>query len=169
MTNRDLIFPLVVVPVAAAFLLIGLMLFFDRNNKKLLTAKLRTGAFLLSFSWFVSCGTPQPTCYDVAPANNSPVFNMSNSKKAGDTVNGHIYGPTYPYYAVVIEDKDGKQVLQSTLVSPKEDSLTAQKNQFYFILDPSLPSGYHQLRFYGEEGNSISRKNLLDEFPFSIQ
>jgi hypothetical protein len=94
MRLKDLFSPFIIIPIGLIFLIISLLVFLTKGeNKKLISTKLKLGAFLLSFNWFVSgCDPGFSTCYMPSLGNDEiSIMNKDTTKYdwtflPGDTV-----------------------------------------------------------------------------------
>jgi hypothetical protein len=168
MKTRDLIFPLVVVPLGLAFVTMCILLYFRSNNKNLVRAKIRTGALLLSFSFFVSCGPPRVTCYEPLPTPNYVSLNLPDTLHPGDTLTGYIQSPNLPYYSAVITDSASGEKYLYPVLGSKGDSISGYNSRFDLVLDAGLKPGSYKVQVYGEKTRQVKKTQLLDEFSFII-
>jgi hypothetical protein len=170
MKIKDILFPLIVIPFGLAFAGICLLLFFNRGKSRhLVAAKIRTGALILSFSYFTtSCIIPR-TCYDPAPPNDFIDMFVGDSIHAGDTMKGYIYDPTFPYYSARIMDSTCTINIQQAFLCPVSGSFADEQCDFYMVLDSNLQDGQYLLKIYSENSQTITATNLLwESYPFRI-
>jgi hypothetical protein len=82
---------IIIILAFAVFGFISFLLIF-KPNRWLIAYKLKLGGIILSLTFMVSCGSPQPTCYDVAisedsvPAKDSLVVNTDTLSKTDSLV-----------------------------------------------------------------------------------
>ncbi len=169
MKTRDLLFPAIVIPVACAFIIISFLLwFYHGENKKLVSAKIKIGAFLLSFSFFASCGHPQPTCYEVAPMPNSINVTLQEKIHPGDTLSGYIYSPSFKQYSFEIKDSLAQLAHQSGWLTPRDSAFNSSSDAFYIKLDSSLKPGSYNLTIFAENDSTINRDSLIEKIKFAV-
>jgi hypothetical protein len=70
MFKKEIWIPLAILALFIIFGVVSLALRLY-PSKRITAAKLRIGGLILSLSMFASCGSPQPTCYDVASPPDS--------------------------------------------------------------------------------------------------
>jgi hypothetical protein len=169
MKIRDLIFPMIIIPAGLAFLILCFLLWANHGqNKRLLTAKLGTGAFLLSFSVLAACGQHHITCYEVAPSPNSLSIAPTDSLKASDTLKAYIYSPSWTHYSFsIVNPADGKVVHQGEIM-PKSGSFTDYSTEVYMLLPSALNKGKFEILYYGEKTAEIRNDSLLGKSQFTV-
>jgi hypothetical protein len=74
MLKRHVVIPVVIIFVAAAFVIASILVYFSRGRSSLIRKKLRIGAVLIYLTGLVSCdlidGDTPPTCYVPLPPPN---------------------------------------------------------------------------------------------------
>jgi hypothetical protein len=169
MKIKDILFPLAVIPLGIAFALICFLLYISGGkNRHLVAAKIRTGAIILSFSYFVSCGYPQRTCYEMPPSPNAVMMTLGDSIHSGDSIEGNIYNPSFANYSYRIMDSSGNVKLQEALLIPVSGSFAKNQENFILVIDSKLKAGQYQLKIFSENSSVITGTKLLDSIPFRI-
>ncbi len=156
MKIKDLISPFILIAAGLAFVLIaGLVIITNGKNKKLIAGKIRIGAFLLSFSWFVSgCDIGVVNCYAPVPPENIIELISKNSKVekynqflTGDTVFCYVHQPTFYSYAYELVDSVSNLTKQSGNMT--NDSTKFNTKFFHFILGSQLEKGTYTIKYSG--------------------
>ncbi len=167
MNTRDILFPIILIPVVVFFGLISaLVLINNGKNAKLIAAKLRVGAFLLSFSWFAVSCTPTVECYATAMADQIIMNNGGRqSLKPGDTIAGNIKYPNRSVYNYTLTDTLSGVEVQNGAIPNNSNS----EKDLYFeiILNDSLSKGGYYLDFFSFYKDT-ARENL-DRFFIIIE
>jgi hypothetical protein len=169
MKIRDYFFPMIIIPLGLSFLAISFFLWMKGGKDKyLIKAKIRIGAMMLSFSYFVSCGYPQRTCYEMPPSPNAVMMTLGDSIHSGDSIEGNIYNPSFANYSYRIMDSSGTVKLQEALLSPVYGSFAKNQGNFILVIDSKLKAGQYQLEIFSENSSVITGTKLLDSIPFQI-
>ena len=170
MKIRDLIFPLLILPVGLAFIVLCFLLWLNKGeSRKLVAAKLRTGAFLLSFSALAACGQHHITCYEVAPSPNSISIAPTDSMHGGDTLKAYLYSPSWTHYSYTIVNPSDGSILHKGEILPKSGSFSDYSSEVYMLLPAGLKAGKFELEFYGEKTAEIRNDTLLGKAPLVLQ
>lgn len=85
MLKREIVIPLFVLLLFVVFFIVGLLLFMS-PNRKLINARLRIGALILSLTFIASCGPPEVSCYEVASYPQDSTSTDSGAAKPVNTV-----------------------------------------------------------------------------------
>ena len=169
MKPRDLIFPLIIIPLGLAFLFAGLMLIFRPDSRRIIALKMRPGAFLLSFSFMAACSTPPPvTCYKPAPPENSVVFDIYEAVSPGDTLRGRIYQVTYDHLIYEIFSVDDRQMILNGRFTDSAGTAVFRDGWFRIATNGDMRSGNYILRIMGEY-KDVSDKRELDHKEFTVR
>jgi hypothetical protein len=165
---KDLLSPFILIPAGILFLIISFLVYTSNGkNAKLIAAKLKLGAFLLTFSWFVTNCDGPITCYAPFEPNDGINFYSKDTTdfstfKAGDTIFGNVSQRTYSNYSFKLIDSVSKvNVLKGSLTA-KDGSFDNSSEQFYFLLDSNLKKGAYFINFYGEKTAQVQQLNILD-------
>lgn len=168
MKPKDLLFPFILIPLGIAFFTIALLLFLSNGeNKKLISAKLKIGALLLSFGWLASCEIGTTTCYAPAP-NNLLNINTDSTYAAGDTLRDNLIGGSYKFYSFILSEQQSALSKQEGRLIPNDGSFGDNSESFYFVLDKSIPEGVYWLDVYGGDTDLLETQNHIRRYPFNI-
>ena len=162
MNTRDFLFPIIVIPVVIIFGLISaLVLINNGKNAKLIAAKLRVGAFLLSFSWFAVSCTPTVECYAPAESNRISINTTDiQSMKPGETINGTIIYAVDSLYSYLLSDTlTGTEYQNGSIVNKfdKNNNIV-----FEIKLKDDLPKGAYNLEFFRTMKDSV--RDRIDRY-----
>ena len=167
MKLKDLLSPFILLSVGLAFVLIAFLVYITMGkSKKLIASKIKIGAFLLSFSWFVAgCDFPSTrTCYapallpDIKITNPIDSITHSYTFKPKDTVYVQIDRASFYYYSFVLVSAITDSGSQSGYLV-----FDANKNQakyYHFILDSVLAKGAYFINYFGEDSLKSSKNPL---------
>jgi hypothetical protein len=164
MKDREYLLPLLLL-AGAAFVLVSVLVFLSLGrNRRLLSAKMRIGAFLLSFSFFAVSLSGCRTCYEPTPPPNTLIiFQTEPDHHPGDTITGHIENRTYPYYSFELLDSTTSALAQNGHLQAKDGAFNDYSEYFYFVIDSAVPAGTYHLNVYGEITDQISKTAKLQE------
>ena len=171
MKQKDIFIFIILIPLGLSFLVITTLLFFNNGkSRKLIAAKLKLGALILSFSWFTtSCDIGQ-TCYAPAPAENS-VYLYNNDTlniSLNDSLKLIVNNPTFNNYSYRINDTLNS-LKQNGLCEQLTDSLRYNSKVLYFLVDKSLGAGKYNLEVFGEKSTDLKYVTKLQSFPLYIK
>jgi hypothetical protein len=167
MKTKNYLHWLLLIPIGSAFVIISLLLYFNRgNSRKLIRAKLKTGAFLLSFSYFSACGElpggSEIMCYDPElPKNYISLENIQPAYHPGDTINGGVNQPTFQQYSFkIIKNGETETDTKGWLVAV-DSAFDGSYDPFYLIIPQMVTMGNYELKIYGEPTGSFTFTNEL--------
>lgn len=171
--KKELYLPTIIVALTLVFGIICLMVYLSDGNAYWIKKKLKIGALLLTFTWFAnSCekGPFENTCYlPPMPDNSIWIKNSSDSLvfSLGDTLFLQVSNPTYPFFSYEILDKSLNSI-QSDMLRKLNDS--SNFSDYYFLVFKNeLASEKYKINFYGEEQDSVTLKNKISSYEFSIK
>jgi hypothetical protein len=168
MRTKELVIPILLL-AGLAFVVVSVLLWLSfGRNRRLVAAKMKLGALLLSFSFFASCGQPPfTTCYEPAIENE---INFTDSMKyhAGDTVAGNLYGPTFSYYSFCISDSTNQAIQQTGMMHAADGAFTEGTEDFWFVIDPGVPAGPKLLQLFGENEPQANREVFIWSYDIRV-
>jgi len=150
--------------------LITLMTVFLRNNASLLRHKLKIGALIISIQALIfGCGSPQDiddtvTCYVkpfepdemslVCDHNNNGVYIFDLDENNVLQVN--VSNRQSSSFCYAIFDTNGKQIICSAPLNPKDLDLNNEWEELTALIDISTPPGTYDLYTYNMETDSVT-------------
>jgi hypothetical protein len=142
-----------VVLLSILFTLIGILLFFNRESRRLIRWKLKVGALLLTLNGMTLTGCLRPpvvTCYDVMPLNWLTLDNQQYDSEAGlyqvelppdNTVRGDLsqaYGTSFSWLLCT----ETGTVLQKGSLVMADGALDSTDEDFLLTLTRPEPGRY---------------------------
>jgi hypothetical protein len=159
MKFKDIVLPFIILPVAILFVIFSFLVWINNGeNKRFIKAKLRTGAIILSISWFVTFNIGC-TCYSREDESSYISFKHTSIPRIhhiNDTISGRICNYTYPFYSFSIYDTNNVS-LQKGMVKPKDGIFNTIEEPFIIKIDTLPTPGKYFLIIYGEQTYQIKQ------------
>jgi hypothetical protein len=170
MKAKDTLLPVIVIPVGIAFVVVCVLVYLNKGKSgKLIATKLKLGAFILSFSWFVSSCEPVVTCYEPALLENTIMIEPPGKFNPGDTLKGSVDNRTYDYFSYFLIDSASAGIKQSGILNPNDTTLKDYNEPFFIMLDSSLTAGTYYIDIYGENTAELKKTKFLQRFTIFIK
>ena len=151
--------------VFLGFVLISGLVVLSRRHPYFVKKKLQLGALLISLSAApfacnrVACYSPAPTnVFEVEQADDQD-GEILLSRAASDTITGSIIRRVGEAFSYAILDSSEK-VEQSGDISAADGAFDEPDEAFTIAVDPQVPSGRYDLRFYVGRMDSITDMSL---------
>jgi len=88
--KKEILIPVLLLFLGLIFIIINILVFFSKGNKRLINRKLKVGALILSLTGILACGSHQhPTCYQ-KPVTNNEADSIAEIKKQDSIRNAGI-------------------------------------------------------------------------------
>jgi hypothetical protein len=176
MKIKDIIFPFVIIPVAVLFVIISFLVWLKNGeSKRLVRAKLKTGAIVLSLSWFIAlsgCQTGTTTCYDSVMDHTYVSFGYDSFPRYyhfQDTITGWIGNSRFPFYSYSINDSNNIS-RQKGMVTPKDGTFNTNHESFLIQIDSLQTPGKYTLWIYGEQTyQAIQNQPIEGAYCFTLR
>lgn len=150
--------------VFVGFVVISGMVILTRRHPYFVKKKLQLGALLISLSAMpfacnrVACYAPAPTnVFDVEQADDQ-TQEIRLSRAVSDTVSGTIIRRGGEAFSYAILDSN-EAVRQSDNIAAADGTFDEADEAFKIGVDPQLPTGLYDLRFYVGRKDSITDMN----------
>lgn len=169
MKVKETLFPFIIIPVGIAFVAVCTLVYINRGkNVKLITAKLKIGAFILSFSWFVVSGCSYDTCYVTTELENRATIKPVEIYNPGDSVIGNINNTSFQFYSFKLVDSVTVTAKQAGYLADYDNNSGNYRKDFFLLLDNSITAGVYSLEIYGEVSDSPKYTNLINRFRILV-
>ena len=169
MKPKDVFIFIILIPLGLTFLIISALLYFNNGkSRKLVAAKLKLGALMLSFSWFTTACEPYVSCYAPAELPNSVFIQVKGDTihlSLKDTLRLEIIHPTYNFYSFQISDSINNIKSKGLCVEVKDSSSTNAR-LLYIPIDVVIPAGTHSISIFGEKSADFLYQDRLSLFKF---
>jgi hypothetical protein len=167
MKTKNYLLWMLAIPVGLAFITTSVLVFLNKgNNRKLVRAKLKTGAFLLSVSYFSACGHsgggPEIMCYDPALPENYISINWPDSVyQPGDSIEGGVNMPSFKQYSFAFYKAGNNDTTAAGWLVADDKKFDGSYETFKFEVPKRMTAGEYELKIFGEPGLDYSFQNLF--------
>jgi hypothetical protein len=176
--EKKSILPLALFFAGASFLIISLLLFFFKSNKKLLARKFKLGGIILTLSGSISSCQPVVTCYEPIPPSDEIYLNYQHynsdsgyfefdrtkdSLLAGNVEN--VHSGTYSYRIIT----QNEILLQGDNIQAADSAFDTYSEEFQIPVSDSISEGKYHILFYDKNYSEASKSPETAKNQYSLR